>query len=101
MDPAGEAPEDSVWMLSSDCAEVTISERPLLSKEALSSLESWISSQLDSKDHVHDNLPETSVDGCKGGLREAAEVLGGRDPRRETSLRFQVSFSYRDCMLIM
>jgi hypothetical protein len=56
-------------MLSRECADVKITGRPYLSKEALLSLASLIASQLDSKDHVHDNLLETPVEECKGGRR--------------------------------
>src|SRR5262249_8933743 len=69
------------WMLSRDCAEIEITERPHLSKEALLSLVSLISSQLDSKGQVHDNLLQTAVDGCKGGRRGAITTSGPDDPR--------------------
>ena len=55
-------------MLSRDSAEIQIAERPQLSKGALLSLAPLIASQLDSKDHIHDNL-------CKRLLTDAREVV--------------------------
>jgi hypothetical protein len=74
-----------VWMLSSDCAEIKVAERRLLSKEALLSLASLISSHLDSKDQVHDNLLQTTIDGCKGGRRGATTTSGLDDPKGKRS----------------
>ena len=73
-------------MLSRHCAEVNITERPRLSKEALLSLASLISSHLDSKDHVHDNLLETTVDAHKGGHRGATTTSGPDDPERKRTV---------------
>src|SRR5262249_7101344 len=74
-----------IWMQSRDCADLNITERPHLSKEALLSLAALMSSQLDSKDHKHDNLPQTAVDGCKGGRRGATTTSGREDRKRERS----------------
>src|SRR5215472_4605361 len=50
MDPAGRRLKIPVWMLLPECAEIRISRRPYLGKEALLSLASLIASQLASKD---------------------------------------------------
>ena len=68
-------------MLSPDCTEIKITERPHLSREALLALASLIASQLDPEDHVHDNLQQTAVDGCKGGRRGATTASGSDDPK--------------------
>ena len=81
IDPAGRRLKIPVWMLSPDCAETKIAQRPHLGKQALVSLASLISSQLDSKDHVHDNLLQTAVNGCKGGRRGATTTSGPDDPK--------------------
>ena len=85
IDPAGKRLKIPVWMLSRDGTEIKITERPHLSKEALLSLASLMSSQLDSKDHNHDNLLQTAVDGCKGGRRGATTTSGLEDRKRERS----------------
>src|SRR5262245_36506959 len=56
MDPAGRRLKIPVWMLCPECAEIRISQRPHLGKEALLSLASLIAAQLASKDRDHDNL---------------------------------------------
>jgi hypothetical protein len=66
MDPAGRRLKIPIWMLLPECAEITISKRPCLGKQALLCLASLISSQLDSKDPVHD-LRQTRVSGFAGG----------------------------------
>lgn len=81
IDPACRRLKIPVWMLSQDYADVKITERPHLSKEALLSLASLIASQLDCKDHIHDNLQQTVVDGCKGGRRGATTASGPDDPK--------------------
>ena len=45
------------------------------------SLASLITSQLDSKDPVHDNLRQTRVSGCEGGRRGATSTSGPDDPK--------------------
>jgi len=47
-DPAERRLKIPVWMLLPECAEITISQQPHLSKQALLSLASLIASQLDS-----------------------------------------------------
>jgi hypothetical protein len=82
IDPAGKRLKIPVWMLARDCAEMKITERPHLSREALLSLASLISSPPASEDHAHDNLLQTAVDGCKGGRRGATTTSGPGDPKR-------------------
>ncbi|HXZ41056.1 MAG TPA: hypothetical protein VEG68_09970, partial [Terriglobales bacterium] len=48
MDPAGRRLKIPIWMLLPECGEITISQRPHLGKQALLSLASLITSQLDS-----------------------------------------------------
>src|SRR5215472_4273774 len=67
MDPAGRRLKIPVWMLLAEWAEVKIWQQPHLGKHALLSLASLITSQLDFKDRVHDNLLQTPVSGCEGG----------------------------------
>jgi len=83
IDPAGRRLKIPVWMLSRDCAEIKISQTPHLSKGALLSLASLIASPRNSKDHVHDNLLQTAVAGCKGGRRGATTTSGPDDPKRK------------------
>src|ERR1700756_634390 len=59
IDPSGRRLKIPVWMLSRECAEMTLSERPYLSKEALLSLATLIASPPDSKPHVHDDPQPT------------------------------------------
>jgi len=70
-------------MLLPDCAEIKIAERPHLSKEALLSLTSLLSTPHDPKSHGRDNLLQTAVDGCKGGHRGATAISGPDDPNGE------------------
>jgi len=79
IDPTGRRLKIPVWMLLPDCAEMRIAERPHLSKEALLSLTSLLSPP-DPEGHVHDNLLQTVVDGCKGGERAATTTSGSEDP---------------------
>src|ERR1700757_3070239 len=76
MDPAGRRLKIPIWMLSPECAEVKISQQPYLSKNALLSLASLITSQLDFKDRVHDNLLQARVSGCEEGRRGATSTSG-------------------------
>jgi hypothetical protein len=85
VDPVGRRLKIPVWMLSPDCAEIKITQRPHLSKEALLSLTSLVSSPPGSEDHVHDNLLQTAVGGCEGGCRDATNVSGLADPKRKRS----------------
>jgi hypothetical protein len=81
MDPAGRRLKIPIWMLLPECAEITISRRPRLGKQALLSLASLITSQLDSKDAVHANLPQTRVSGFEGGRRGATSTSGPDGPQ--------------------
>src|SRR5262245_12034531 len=69
VEPAGRRLKIPSWMLLPECAEITISQQPYLAKQALLSLASLITSQLDSKDPVHANLRQTHVSGFEGGRR--------------------------------
>jgi hypothetical protein len=82
VDPGGRRLKIPIWMLLPECAETTISQRAHLSKQALLSLASLITSQLDSKDPVHDNLRQTRGSGCEGGRRGATSTSGSDDPNR-------------------
>src|SRR6516164_4925104 len=53
MDRAGRRLKIPVWMLLPECAEIKISQHPHLGKQALLSLATLITSQLDFKDRVH------------------------------------------------
>jgi hypothetical protein len=81
MDPAGRRLKIPIWMLLPECAEITISQRPHLGKQALLSLASLIISQLDSKDPAHDNLRQTHVSGSEGGRRGGTSTSGPDDPK--------------------
>jgi hypothetical protein len=81
MDPAGRRLKIPVWMLLPECAEIKISQQPHLGKHALLSLASLITSQLDLKDRVHDNLLQTRVSGCEEGRRGATSTSGPDDPK--------------------
>jgi hypothetical protein len=59
-------------MLLPDSADVQIVEQPLLNEEALLGLTRLLATLLDFKDSVNDNLPQTVVNGRKGGQRGAA-----------------------------
>jgi hypothetical protein len=58
-------------MLLPDSADVQIVEQPRLNKEALLGLTTLLATLLDLKDSINDNLPQTIVDGRKGGQRGA------------------------------
>ena len=79
MDPAGRRLKVPVWMVLAECAEVKIWQQPHLGKNALLSLASLITSQLDFKDRVHDNLLQTRVCGCEEGRRDATSTAGPDD----------------------
>ena len=98
IDPSGRRLKVPVWMLSRECAEMTISERPYLSKEALLSLASLIASQPDSKADVHDGFLQTPVSACEGGHRGAASTSGPDDSkgmRRRVTGRSDTRRSHR------
>ena len=71
-------------MLLPECAEIKITERPRLSKEALLSLTLLLPPH-NAKDHGRDNLLQTAVDGCEGGRRGATKTSGPDDPKAQRS----------------
>ena len=79
VDPTGRRLKIPVWMLLPACAEIKISEQPNLSKQALLALTSLLAIPLEAEDQVRDNLPQTVVDGCKGGHRAATTTSGPGD----------------------
>ena len=81
LDPGGQRLKIPVWMLSRECAEIMISERPHLGKETLLSLASLVASQPDSKGRVHDDLLQTPVSGCEGGHRGTTSTSGPDDSK--------------------
>ena len=85
IEPTGRRLKIPVWMLLPECAEIKISERPRLSKEALLSLTSLLLTPHNSKDHGRDNLLQTSVDECEGGRRGATTISGPDDPKAKRS----------------
>jgi hypothetical protein len=85
MDPAGKRLKIPVWMLSPGAANIQTNERALLSREALLSLTSLLKQA--SAIREHDNLLQTSVDGCKGGHHAAAATLKPGPNRRGTRAR--------------
>lgn len=98
MDPGGRRLKIPVWMLSQECSEIMISERPHLGKEALLSLASLIASQPDSRAGVHDGLLQTPVSACEGGHRGAASTSGSDDSkgmRRRVTGRSDTRRSHR------
>jgi hypothetical protein len=72
-EPSGKRLKIPVWMLTPDASHVQIVEEPHLSSEALLSLTSLIAPMLDITNR---NLPQTVVDGCKGGQRGATTTSG-------------------------
>ena len=52
--------EIPVWMLSPECAAVTITEQAYLSSESLLSLASLLSTRLHPAEQIRDNLPRNS-----------------------------------------
>ena len=81
LDPAGRRLKIPVRMLLPECAEIKISQQPHLGKSALLCLASLITSQLDFKDPVHDNLLQTTVNGGEEGRRGATSTAGPDDPK--------------------
>lgn len=87
MDPAGKRLKIPVWMLSPSAANIKATEQPLLSREVLLSLASLLIQP--SITEKHDNLLQTSVDGCKGGRDATAATLKPGPNRRGTRARRQ------------
>ena len=78
-------------MLLPDSAEMKIAQQPHLSKEALLSLTSLLVTLPDIQDRVHDNLLQTSVDGCKGGHRAATTTSGPEDRKEDVAVPIDVT----------
>jgi hypothetical protein len=76
IDPIGRRLKIPLWMLSPDCAAITITEKAYLSKAALLHLTSLLVTRLPAADQIHDNLLQTVVDehnGGQGGATTASE----------------------------
>jgi len=73
-----------MWMLSPGSAEIRISARAVLSKEALLLLSSVLAihTQRD-----HDNLQPIAADVCEGGDRGATRTVGSGGPRSSGGIR--------------
>ena len=84
IDPGGRRLKIPAWMLLRDCAAIMISKRPHLSTEALLSLASLITSQPDSKDCVHNDLPQTPDSEREGGDRVATSTSGRPEDSKQT-----------------
>ena len=82
IDPAGKRLKIPVWMLSPEAADLKLHDQVHLSREALLNLSSLIATPPITG--IRDNLPQTSVDGCKGGHRAAATTLKPDPNRRGT-----------------
>ena len=83
-DRAGKRLKIPMWMLSPSSREIRLSERAVLSKEALLSLSSVLAIQIQ---RDHDNLQRIAVDLCEGGHREATRTDGPDDPRSPNGTR--------------
>ena len=82
IDPAGKRLKIPVWMTFSAAAEIRVSEHAHISGEALLKLVSLVVKRTAAG--IHDNLLQTSVDGCKGGHRAAATAPEPDPNRRGT-----------------
>jgi hypothetical protein len=85
IDQTGRRLKIPVWMLLPECAEIKIQERPRLSKEALLSITSLLSTPHNPKSHDRDNLLQTAVDGCEGGHRSATTLSRPDIPKSKRS----------------
>ena len=83
-DRAGRRLKIPMWMLSPASAEIRISERAVLSKEALLLLSSVLAIQTQ---RDHDNLQPIAVDVCEGGNRGATRIAGSGGPRSPSGTR--------------
>jgi len=83
-DRAGKRLKIPMWMLSPSSREIRLSERAVLSKEALLSLSSVLAIRTQ---RDHDNLQRIAVDLCQGGHREATRTDGPDDPRSPSGTR--------------
>src|SRR6266850_1612884 len=82
IDSAGKRLKIPVWMLFPEAADLKLHDQAHLSREALLNLSSLIATPPTTG--IHDNLPQTSVDGCKGGHHAAATTLKPDPNRRRT-----------------
>src|SRR6516225_11214286 len=82
IDPTGRRLKIPMWMLLPDSAEIKIAEQAYLSKEALLSLASLVSTPKEIEDRVHANLLPAVVDTCKGGQRATTTTPGPGDRKR-------------------
>ena len=82
IDSTGRRLKIPVWMLLPDSAQIKIAEQPYLSKEALLSLASLVSTPRGIEDRVHANLLPAVVDTCKGGQRATTTTSGPGDRKR-------------------
>jgi hypothetical protein len=85
MDAAGKRLKIPVWMLLPAAADMKISEQSRLSREALLNVTLLLRQSVGAEDH--DNLLQTSVDGCKGDQHGAATTLKPDPTRRGTRAR--------------
>jgi hypothetical protein len=69
-------------MLLPEAADLKLHDQARLSREALLNLSSLIATPPTTG--IHDNLPQTSVDGCKGGHHAAATTLKPDPNKRGT-----------------
>ena len=83
IDAIGRRLKIPVWMLLPDCAEIKITDRPRLNKEALLSLTSLVPTHQDPENPLYDNLQPAAVDKCKEGYRGATTTSGLDDPDRK------------------
>lgn len=83
-DRAGKRLKIPIWMLSPSSAEIGISVRAVLSKEALLSLSSLLAIQMQ---RDHDNLQPIAADVCEGGDRGATRTVGSGGPRSPSGAR--------------
>ena len=82
IDSTGRRLKIPMWMLLPDSAEIKIAEQAYLSKEALLSLASLVSTPREIEDRVHANLLPAVVDTCKGGQRAATTTPGSGNRKR-------------------
>jgi hypothetical protein len=83
-DRAGKRLKIPMWMLSPASAEIRISERAVLSKEALLLLSSLLAIQTQ---RDHDNLQPIAADLCEGGDGGATRTVGSGGPRSPSGTR--------------
>jgi hypothetical protein len=85
IDAAGKRLKIPVWMLMPAAANVKISEQGRLSSESLLNVTLLLRQLVGAEEH--DNLLQTSVDGCKGDQHGAATTFKPDPNRRGTRAR--------------